>query len=282
MDITVVQIDAAHVTPFSELLPNEFEIEKLNESDFLLGALNEKAECCGVLLSRFAHERYEIIYMGTHPAFRGQGIQRALLDSFLTSLYMSGALWPVSVTFPDDTEFEVVKQLFTRLQNFKVTEAGSNYRIPPKNRKTVNYNKLLKLKGTAKSFFEYPEREKQEFLSKLARRRMYHLEDKRIEDFEQTMCYYEKTRAGQPAAIFFARDEDRKLVTLEFFYIEPGGAGLMAKLLSATCNSLELNWKGYTLQFLETIPEAQKIAEYFFADAGETVGMLRADWDFSI
>ena len=267
---------------FSELLPKSYMPNA--PENFLLGVIDDETGCaCGVLWYRFYHMRYEIMYLGVHPAFRRRGYGTRLLDAFLSSVHDSGLFAPVYVSFEDRDEFIPFRLFMSSRGDFFETEDTTIFVVDPVTfGQSSMIKKLAEKNGRCSLFSQLSPGMQDAFFAKAEtgiklkdtfRSGQAHL--------IQELCLCHKDEDSVKAAIFFEKRPDGNL-ELSFLYNNENSGASLAEVLSATVRVLMEKYEERTIYFEAVNDDSYLLACKLFPDPSIRVINFHRIWDFSL
>ena len=279
--IQILLVKTNELPLFRDMLPEEYTFGLENE--YLLGALTEDGTACGVLHFRFADYRYELLFIGIHPAFRRRGLGTELMRRFLDSVYESEILYPVYVSYEDRPEYYEFEKMLKSMNCFYFDDDTTLFLMTPECRQASTlYIKLLNSKRTTAPFFDQPEKTINKFLKDQEDAGLNFLEDfeSRKDTYCKELCKCVVKKGKIIAAVLCSVDENKN-VSMEYVYSRDSGGMALYTLFSGVISAIEKDYANNNLYLHAVNDISYSICDKIFGDNSEQVTVIEAQWDFS-
>ncbi len=271
---------------FGPLLPEEYNRKK-GKDTFLLGAVDEEGEACGVLWYSFTGYAYEIMFLGVHPDHRRKGVGTLLLQSFLESLYKMNMVYPVWVTYLKE-ETDGFEEFMKSRHNFFYFEPDQNYKIRKFDRNYSKiYKKILGTSSNAKLFFRQSPRSIKGFLTDQEKQGLYFLnsDDLKTSEFDENLCFCMEEE-GHIYSVLMVKIVDNDTRELSYVYVEEGHpkqGSAMQNMISALGKAFEENYPNTSLMVQTVNEKSNKLIKDFFPENEPfSTDIRQVMWDFSV
>lgn len=271
---------------FRAILPKEYD-KKRGEDSYLLGAVDENDEPCGVLWYRFTVFSYEIIFLGVHPKHRRKGVATLLLHSFLESLYKMNMALPVRVLYSKE-ETVGFDEFIKKQGNFIQMESDQSFKVRKRDRDNSKiYQRMIKMDSAAKPFFEQSPTVRKAFLDDQHKKGLWFLSGPDLQSFlyDTDLCFCTE-ETGYIYSLLLIKKEYANMRELSYIYVDdehPKHGMAMMNLISAAGKVIEETCPDTTL-IVQTVNAKSKILlkELFVENEPVFTEIRQAMWDFSI
>lgn len=268
---------------FRDILPREFE-SKRKSNTFLLGALDEEGEACGVLWYIFTGYAYEILFMGVHPDHRRQGVGTLLLQSFFESLYKMNKVFPVNIVYlKEDTEdFE---EFIKAQKNLLFEEPDQHYKIRKFDRDHSKiYQKMLEKKSKAKPFFQQSMRSRKEFLREQQEKGLYYMDSSDLEgsEYDEDLCFCVEENE-HIFGVLLVKKLSENIMELSYMYVDEERSAAALNMMAALGKAVEEKYPDAALTVQTVNEKSSNLLKGVFPENEPYYTEIRqAMWDFSL
>ena len=269
---------------FEMLVPYEYE-RMSGQGDFLLGAVDERWQPCGVLWYSFYGTEYEIRSILVHPSFRRRGVATLMLQSFLGSLYKTGMVYPVRINFVSGKDTEVFRKFLDRQGNFYYLEPDHFHVISAQSRSDSEQYRLMKQRHSdAVPFFEQSLNMRKVFLMQQHKQGLHFVDDIFMDrnDYDRKLCFCKIVEDRITAAVFMKHKENGNR-ELSYLYADDGKTLVLRSLLSAVANACDNICPDKDIEIQTVNAASEKLVNgLFWASDINEVEIVRAIWDMSV
>ncbi|MBO6216001.1 MAG: GNAT family N-acetyltransferase [Lachnospiraceae bacterium] len=267
--------------PFRGMLPQTYDY---GDGNYLLGAVDEAGNPCGVCWYQFGGLYYEVLFLGVHPEYRRQGAGTELLRTFLGSLYEMHTVFPVRLSFIHDDSSGDFYHFLTSQGNFILSKPDRLYCISPEERgKSSLWQSLGKNRLEAVSFFELPEKVRREFVARQHKMGYWFFMEEDItgDAYEKELSFCTLRNNSVEAALFMKKIND-EVNEVAYLYGDIGLSEHLMKTLSATVKAIDRLCPEKALQIKVVNAQSEKLVHKFFPGVNEYTTIENVIWDFSV
>lgn len=253
------------------------------EGEYLLGLMDDDGEAVGVLWYRFRGFRYDILHIGVHPAFRRRGYGTQLLETFFGSVYESGLLFPVYLSYLDSAENAGFSLFIESIGRFFELDETTLFEVDKSDLDSSEMVKRLRgMKSNSKPFFELPREVKGQFLKRLEDEMPEVSRELKLGNggFVHSLCLCSLQENKVVSAVFFKERADKNLELAYCYNSEKNGSRL-ADVLSLAIKSLDRDFEGRKI-YIEAVNDSSYLLTCkIFPDPSIRQQILHMAWDFS-
>ncbi|MCR5055142.1 MAG: GNAT family N-acetyltransferase [Lachnospiraceae bacterium] len=271
---------------FRSILPAEYDRKK-GEDTYLLGAVDENDEPCGVCWYRYTRYAYEILFIGVHPEYRRKGVGTLLLRSFLESLYKMNMVLPVRAVYTkeDTNGFD---EFMSAQKNFFYMDADQNFKVRKRDRDNSKiYQRMLGMSSSAKPFFNQSPTVRKAFLDDQHKKGLWFLDGSNMQSdlYEKDLCFCTEEDDYIYSVILIKKDH-ANIRELSYIYVDdehPKHGMAIMNLISAAGKVIEETCPDTTLIVQTVNAESNKLLRELFVENNPVYTEIKCVmWDFSI
>ncbi len=266
---------------FSHLIPDDEYISR--DGFFMLGAVDDEFEPCGVLVYEFSDGAYFVHYIYVDPDHRRCGVGTLLLQKMLWSFYQMKQVHPCFIEYTDDDEN--IGSFMEAQTNFMISVSGISWVISPDQRRQMNdYGKLTGMDTEAVPFFSLGEADRKKFLDSQQASGFRFLDSDLSEQasFDKELCFVIKKDDSFRAAIFSGRNESGN-IELSYLYAEKMNPLSIRGVLAAFLQAIEDKYPDDTIEMTTVNGASGRLVSGLLDPAGLDQSEIKsAEWDYSL
>ena len=271
------------VEAFRSMLPLEFD-QNGEQGNYLLGAFDEAGTPCGVCWYQFTGLYYELLFLGVHPAFRGQGVGTLLLGRMLRSLYEMNMVFPVRLSFVCDDQLKPFRRFLIAQGNFFFSAPDRLFSVSPENRaESELWQKFGKNQSDAIRFFELPGNVRNEFMNRQHELGLLFLQKSDIngEGYAKDLSFC-TLRGKRIETVLLIKQHGENAHEATYLYNESRQPKQLMHVLSAAIRAIDVTCPETILQIKVVNQKSEKLVHHLFPQLREYMTIENAVWDFSV
>ncbi len=278
----IILITEIYFPLFKKLLPGN--CKPGTEGEYLLGIIDGEGDAAAVLWYRFHGFRYDILYIGVRPDLRRQGVGTLLLDTFLNSIYESGLVFPVYLSFLDTPENAGLRCFIESMDRFFDLEETTLFEVA---REHLDSSEIMTKLGERKNgstyFFNLAGDIRRDFLKRLDDE-MPDLSEELKDDiggFIPQLCICAQ-RDNKVVSAMLVKERDDGNLEIAYCYNDDKSGNSLIDVLGRAKEIFDRRYKTRKIYF-ETINDSSYLlACKLFGDPFVRRQIVHKVWDFSV